>query len=448
MLKRLMRKLTLLSMALGLLTSAALNADLIAADVGADVTAPAELEIPDPDALDSILDGYIDDGFLPFVYARIEDLGGEVVYEHSRVNKALLGEVQADGDTWFRIWSMSKIVTIATLLDLVEDGIVNLEDPVVKFIPEFKELRVAKTHDARSLSALHADEKDGACPLSLAPVESAMTVMHLINHEAGFYYSTTGIPCIDQPAAKLDLASAKDSDELIARLASLPLIQQPGERYFYGTGTTVLGILAERATGMTLAELVAGRITGPLGIQGLQYPLPEGKKLLPRTSGKDGALRLARVGELDIFGQSVPDYDPQHRLYLGGEGMLATSDGYADFLRMLLAGGTLNGHRFLDEATVASLHAPHTLLDNPHGYNGMNLWVTSKAMREEGHGEEGLWIGGGYEGTHFWVDPKREFVALIMSQIFSAPEGGYEIRDDFRGALYKQFWESEGASTQ
>ena len=409
----------------------------------------AKVTIPDAGALDAVLDQYIEDGFLPFVYARIEDKHGNLVYEHSRVNPALINDPGVDGSTWIRIWSMSKIVTIATLLDLVEDGILSLSDPVVKYIPEFKDLQVAVTSDGESLSALdETDENDGsqrspACPFSLAPVTTEMTIMHLINHEAGFYYSVTGIPCIDEPMAKLDLASSEDTDTAIARLAEAPLIQQPGERDFYGTNTSVLGFVAERATGSSLAELVSSRLTGPLQIKGLQYPLPEGERLLPRVSGQDGTLRRAHQGELDIFGQSVPDYDPDHKLYLGGEGMLATADGYADFLRMLLFKGSLNGHRFLDEASVASLHAPHTQLDSPYGYNGMNLWVTGKAMREQGHGEEGLWTGGGYEGTHFWIDPKREFVAVIMSQVFAAPEGGYEMHNDFRGALYQQFWAME-----
>ena len=406
----------------------------------------AELAIPDPDALDSVLDEYIEEGFFPFVYARIEAKDGEVLYEHGKVNDTLLTGAKVDGDTWIRIWSMSKIVTIATLLDLVEDGLLRLDDPVVKYIPEFKDLQVAMTKDSRSLVSLDAREKGEACPLTMVPVSSEMTVMHLINHKAGFYYSTTGIPCVDEAIAELDLASAEDSDDLIARLVKAPLIQQPGESDYYGTNTSVLGVVAERAANASLAELVSARVTQPLGIEGLQYPLPAGVRLLPRVSGKDGALRIAHLGELDIFGQSVPDYDPGRALYLGGEGMLATADGYADFLRMLLSGGRLNGHRFLHEATVASIHAPHTQLDSPYGYNGMNLWVTGEAMREQGHGEEGLWTGGGYEGTHFWIDPKREFVAVIMSQVFSAPEGGYEMHNDFRGALYQQFWSIEDAN--
>ena len=400
----------------------------------------AEVTVPDPDALDAILNRQVEEGRYPFVYARLEDKHGNVLYEHGAVNDELLPGTTIDGDTWIRVWSMSKIITISVVLDLVEDGALSLDDPVTKYIPEFNALQVALTKDGRNLSEVDRTEGPSACPFQLAPVETAMTVLHLINHQAGFYYATTNIPCIDEPLAKLDVATAADGAEFIERLAQLPLVQQPGASYYYGTNTSVLGLLAERASGQSLAQLVRERLAEPLGIQGLQYSLPEGAELLPRVSGQDGVLRLAHPGELDIFGPSVPDYEPAHELYLGGEGMLATSDGYADFLRMLLARGTLNGHRFLNTETVEDMHSPHTQKDSPYGHNGYNLWVTGKMMRENEQGEEGLWTGGGYEGTHFWIDPKREFVALVMSQIFSVPQGGGSVSDEFRGALYKQFW--------
>jgi CubicO group peptidase (beta-lactamase class C family) len=231
---------------------------------------------------------------------------------------------------------------------------------------------------------------------------------------------------------------AENSDALIGLLAELPLIQQPGDSYYYGTNTTVLGVLAERASGRSLKQLVEERVTNPLRIDGLQYGLPAGVKLLPRFSGKDGALREAHAGELNIFGPDVPDYEPDHKLYLGGEGMLATADGYADFLRMLLRRGTLNDHRFLEASTVEEIASPHTQLDSEYGFNGYNLWVNSGKVANGEPGEGGLWIGGGYEGTHFWIDPKRDFVGVIMSQIFWVPELGWGRDEAIRRAIYGQ----------
>lgn len=403
----------------------------------------ADFKVAKPEQLDSVLNHYVDQGFYPFIYSRLEDLDGKVIYEHSAVNQNLLPNTKIDGDTWIRIWSMSKIVTISVMLDLIEDGIIKMDDPVDKYIPEFKNLQVAVSDEGKSLTEYEWGDRDKACPIQLVPNDSVMTILHLINHEAGFYYATTGFHCLDTLVAKRNLPMAENSDDLVRRMAKLPLVQHSGTDYFYGTNTTVLGIVAERVTDKTLKQLVTERITEPMKIKGLQYGLAEGDKLLPTYTGRDSVLREAKRGELDIFGPDVPTYDPNHRLYLGGEGMLATADGYADFIRMLLQRGELNGYRFLEKETVEDIYAPHTQKDSPYGHNGYNLWVSGDSMRIKEQGEAGLWIGGGYECTYFWADPKRNFVGIIMSQNNEVRPPGYELNDAFRGALYQQIWATE-----
>lgn len=402
-----------------------------------------QLKFADTTKIDDVIDHYVDEDFYPFVYARIEDLDGNMIYEHSAVNKTLLPNTEVNGDTWVRIWSMSKIVTISTVLDLIEDGALQLDDPVTNYIPEFKNLKVAVSDNGSSLLDSEWQNKENACPIKLVSNDSVMTVRHLINHQAGFYYATTGFSCIDSLIAKQNLPKAKNSDELIKKMSELPLIQHSGTDYFYGTNTTVLGLVAERATGKNLNELVKERITDPMHIEGLRYRLPENIDLLPRFTGRDSVLRVARKGELDIFGPDVPDYDVNHPLYLGGEGMVATADGYADFVRMLLKRGELNNYRFLDKETVEDIYAPHTQKDSPYGYNGYNLWISGESMETKKQGEAGLWIGGGYECTYFWADPKRNFVGIIMSQNNAVRKPGYELNDSFRSAVYQQIWASE-----
>ena len=407
------------------------------------VTTKEDPFISSPETLDKLLDSYIDDGYYPFVYARLEDMSGKVLYEHGKVNQELVPNTSIDGNTWFRIWSMSKIITISVALDLIEEGILNLNDPVVKYIPEFENLKVAITEEGQQLAELDWDKREPACPYRLTPLDSVMTVLHLINHEAGFYYATTGMPCLDSLVASKNLPKAKNTDEFLQKIAELPLVQQPGTKDFYGTNTTILGMVAERATDKSLKQLVQERVASPMKIEGLQYGLEKPEILLPTFSGKDSILRQANKGELDIFGPDVPDYDLSHPLYLGGEGMVGTADGYADFVRMLVKRGTLNEHRFLNKTTVEDIYAPHTQLDNPYGHNGYNLWVSGDSMRINGTGDAGLWMGGGYESTHFWADPKREFVGVIMSQANFVQAPGYEMNDKFRGALYKQIFEKE-----
>ena len=401
------------------------------------------LEITNKKAIDSTANIFVDGEHYPFLYTRLEDKDGEVLYEHAAKNNRLLSDQKIDGDTWIRVWSMSKIVTICIALDLIEDGLLNVDDPVTKYIPEFSQLQVALTADSNSLIGTNWYAEDSSraapCPLTYVPNDSIMTIRHLLDHKAGFYYSTTNIPCLDSTLAKENLCAAENSQDLINRLSKLPLIQHSGTDYFYGTNTTVLGLVAERAAGKSLAQLLKERVTDPMQIKGMRYDLPSGETMLPRFSGKDSLIREAKLGELDIFGQDVPDYESSHELYLGGEGMICTTNGYCDFLRMLLNNGELNGYRMLNPETIADLTSPHTLLENPYGHNGYNLWVSSDSMRLKGQGDHNLWIGGGYEGTHFWIDTSRNFVGTIMTQLFWVYDGAFGYTKDgrIRGEIYR-----------
>ena len=225
--------------------------------------------------LDQILNQHTSNGSYPFLYAHIENIDGEILYQHSSVNKGLFPELKVTKDTWLRIWSMSKIVTITIVMDLIEENILNLNHPVTNYIPEFSGLQVAQSSKGISLSKYtNADfvstaemlDKGNACPIILADTDSIMRVHHLVNHTAGFYYADTEIYCLDSISYKADIATATDSEDLIQTLSNMPLIQHPGERYHYGLNTTVLGLVAERATGKTLDQLVSERISVPFNI--------------------------------------------------------------------------------------------------------------------------------------------------------------------------------------
>ncbi|MDB2673217.1 beta-lactamase family protein [Flavobacteriaceae bacterium] len=423
---------------------------------------PESTYFSSPEKIDAIVDEFVVNEGFPLLYVRLENEEGKVIYEHDAVNRTFLPEEKIDGDTWFRIWSMSKIITISILLDLVEDGLVRLDDPIEKYIPEFKDLKVAVANNGQSI-ATYAREyfknssgfsgdyvnnvaiSEATCPIRVVDNENTITVLDLINHQAGFYYATTPFKCLNELLAEEDFNAMTTNQEIINAMAKMPLVMHAGTEDFYGTNTTVLGFVAERATGKSLNELLNERIKIPLGIKGLRYKKTASIDLLPTFSGKDSLLRKATKGELDIMGANVPNYEKGNQIFLGGEGMIGTANGYADFLRMLMNHGKLNGHRFLNEASVKDMYAPHSQLDNDWGYNGYNLWVTSEKQLELGYGDAGLWTGGGYEQTHFWVDPKRKFVGVIMTQMFDTPPQGMNRDNLVRGAIYQQIFEKEQA---
>ena len=395
----------------------------------------------DDSALNDIVDKYIQNDSHPFIHMRLESQNGEAIYDYTSVNQSFLSNRKIDGQTLMRIWSMSKIVTISLFMDLIEDKLVSLDEYVIKYIPEFSDLYVATDTSGVSLTLL--DSMKQICPFELKLNKTRMTIRHLINHEAGFYYATTENECINEKMAKVNLPGAINSDGLIKRFAKLPLIQEPGDTHFYGTNTTVLGLVAERVTGQSLNKLIISRMTSPLNISGLKYNLSPNETLLPRFSGKNDSLRFAKTGDLDIFGPDVPSNATNNKIFLGGEGMIANSDGYCDFLRMLMNYGKLNGIQFLNEETVKEITSPQTQLNNDWGFNGYNLWVTSDTLKKLGTGDSNLWQGGGYEGTEFWIDSKRDFVGVKMSQLHPTPKSGHKFYDEFRGEVYKQIFAFE-----
>jgi len=192
-----------------------------------------------------------------------------------------------------------------------------------------------------------------------------------------------------------------------------------------------------------LQQLVKERISEPFKIPNFQYKLPENKKLIPAVTGRDGYLRIAEQGELDIMGRNVPKYDSGQPLFLGGEGMLATTDSYADYLRILLNDGKQNDHRFLDEKTLKNMFS-NIEKEDEHGIStGFGIFITGDILKQHGKGDSGLLQGGGYEGTNFWIDPKRKFIGLLMTQVNQSLDKtglGSGVYDNFRGTLYRSIF--------
>jgi len=388
--------------------------------------------------VNKVIDKYVENESLAVLHVYLEKLDGTPLYSNSRQDFSYIGDF-VDENSWFRIWSMSKIVTISLAMDLIEEGVINMNDDVADYIPELKNLKIAKGTNGEKLY----DAQNSHCPLTFSDENYVMTINDLINHKAGFYYATTSSNCLNELISSKNLASSKNSIEFINKLSQLPLILNPGESSFYGLNTTVLGFVLEKATGKTLRQLLKERIIDPFGIEGLDFVKNDSIELLPVFSSADKIVRKAKNGELDIFGLDVPVYNNKNELFLGGEGMIATANGYADFLRILLNNGNLNGVNFLKKSTIKEMSSPHTQVDSYDGYNGYNLWVTNDNYRKDGIGDSNLWTGGGYEGTHFWIDRKRGFVGLIMTQIFDESGLQDKFRNEIRGTIYKEIFKNE-----
>lgn len=381
----------------------------------------------------------------PFMTAYIETASGEVLVSSAVANPQFYGDAKGPGvDDWMRIWSMSKLVTIVLALDLAEDGVFSLDDEAADYLPELAALKVARPLSGGTMSEasgqsyeLSADEDSGkvACDFSLESPSRAMTIRDLMIHTAGFYYATTNLPCLDEAQAVLELPLAKSSDEWMQGISTLPLIQSPGEGYYYGLNTTVLGFLMERATGKSLQTLLEERVLDPYEIEGLSFLLPESAVLPPRVSGIDGELRLATPMELDIFGGHQPPYGSDTTLFLGGEGLVATAPGFAKFLRVVFFSDANEVEPLLEGESIAAMTSPQSNADSGWGAMGYALWLSNGRRPDGTYGRADIWTGGGYEGTRYWIDPTQARVGIIMTQVFMPPASGVSVEDKLRDLL-------------
>ena len=381
-------------------------------------------QVLNPAALDSILQDHIDSGNFAMTYARVESAAGELLYEGASHNEQLMGDRRLAADNPVRIWSMSKAVTAVLTMDLIEDGMLALDDDVLKFIPEFDRLQVAVFPDA-------TDSTQGTCPFELEAVTETMTIRQLLNHQAGFYYGETGYDCIDKPFKGIGMSTPQSTDTILAKLSRIPLMFQPGTDEQYGFNTSVLGFVLERASGRSLDQLVQERLREPLGLDQFGYNIPAGATQYPFFVWEDSALKRGGAEDANLMGQ-VPGYDTANCVHLGGEGMMADALSYARFLRMLVNGG----EGVLEPSSIDTLVAPQTQLDNPWGHMGFTIWVSGDSMRQMKEGDAGLWIGGGYEYTQYWMDPKRDIVGVLMTQMRNSPSG-HTLVTDLRGAIYE-----------
>lgn len=384
----------------------------------------------------------------PFMTAYVETAEGEVLVSSAVANPQFYGDAKGPGaDDWMRIWSMSKLVTIVLTLDLAEDGVIALNDEVSDYLPEVATLKVARPRSGGTLPEASAqsydlnadgDVTEVACDLVFEDPSRPMTIRDLMIHTAGFYYATTNLPCLDEPQAKLELPLASSSGEWIAGISQLPLIQSPGEGYYYGLNTTVLGFALERATGKSLQALLEERIVTPYNIEGLSFLLPESASLPPRVSGIDGELRLANPMELDIFGGHQPPYGSDTTLFLGGEGLVATAPGFARFLRVVFFSEQSGVEPLLESSSIEAMTSPQSNIDSGWGAMGYALWLSNGRRPDDTYGRADLWTGGGYEGTRYWIDPTRGRVGVLMTQVFMPPASGVSIDDKLRDLLDAQ----------
>ncbi len=397
---------------------------------------------------------YIDEGKIPNISILIKQDNKEIlrhVYGHADIAT----KKKADRDTVYRIYSMSKPVTGVAIMQLIENGDLRLNDKVSKFIPAFKKTKV-----------LNLDYQD-----YVVKPKREVTIRDLLTHTSGLTYSWAGEGPVHQIYRKnnirpyffgtLDAELNKfpgNTCQFAAAAAAAPLLHNPGEKWSYGINMDVLGCVVEVVSGMSFADYLEKNIFKPLGMNSTGFSVKPAEKdsfTSLYTSGiysRDGEI----VGPLgadyyDVeFSKSLrsidshdksPYLDSSSNLYDGGSGLVSTIDDYSVFSEMLLNGGELNGVRVLSNASVDLMSRNHLDMSeilSDFGLSGMGFGLTLGVVEDAGlagaYSSDGEYFWGGAASTVFWIDPKENITAVLMTQFM--PSDKYPLREDLRALLY------------
>jgi CubicO group peptidase (beta-lactamase class C family) len=325
-------------------------------------------------------------------------------------------------DAIFRIYSMTKpIVSVAAMM-MVEEGRLLLSDPLGRYLPDFAEMKVA------------TGRADGR--LDLVPAARPITLQDLLRHTSGVTYEHMATGALqrrysDARTSRRDQTNA----ELAARLATVPLADEPGTRWRYGHSTDLLGRVLEVVSDRTLGDCLAERVLSPLGMTETRFSVPAGDHhRLAEPFPKDPESG-APVSLIDV---KAP---PQ--LQSGGGGLTSTTADYTRFVQMLANGGTLDGVRLLSRKTVdymaadhlgAIAPAPSMLSMLPEGFGfGLGFAVRREAGIATVPGSVGQYYWSGVAGTSFWIDPAEQLCAILMTQ---GPGQREYFRALFRNLVY------------
>jgi CubicO group peptidase (beta-lactamase class C family) len=324
-------------------------------------------------------------------------------------------------DSIFRIMSMTKPVVGVAVLMMMEEGKVRLNDPISRFIPEFRDLKVGVPQGGPAPPG----RAGGAAQeprFYTVPAEREITVRDLLTHTSGLLSGT-----ISNFAARKFAAAATDTLAIyLPRLGQVPLEFQPGTRWAYSAaaGFDVLSRVVEIASGMPIDRFMKQRIFDPLGMTDTTYIPPKGNPRLTTLYSRT-AEGLRRSNDPNFMNGVY---------FSGGGGLFSTAEDYVQFGLMLASGGQLNGKRLLSPRLVelmGTVYAPDTLPGRPRGEGyGLSVRVVSDPVGRNTFLSQGSFGWSGLFGTHFWVDPKEKIVGVLMAQT-SVPG----VREDFENAV-------------
>jgi len=382
----------------------------------------------DPAGLDAVrawMRSWVDGGRLPGALTLVAR-GGRVAFLEGCGLRDVEAARPIEEDTIFRIYSMTKPVTAVAAMILVQEGALGLDDPVSRYISSFEHLTVNRFGAGDEIVA--------------DPATRPMTVRHLLTHTSGLTYGEGNPGAVSRLYEEHWTDFGPDDgplSEIVERLATIPLLFDPGEAWNYGVSTDVLGRVIEVASGRPLDAFMRDRVLGPLGMDDTSFRIrPEKRERFAALYGatERGGLQLLESPTSNPYVEEVTTLS-------GGAGLLSTARDYLRFAEMLRRGGTVDRARVLEEESVRQMTTNHLRGDlaatGQTSFNetttagvgfGLGVSVVIDPSRTAWRSSLGEFAWGGYASTAFWVDPVHEVTTVFLTQLI--PSDRYPIRGE------------------
>jgi CubicO group peptidase (beta-lactamase class C family) len=374
----------------------------------------------------------VDDGKLPGITTMLMR-HGQLVHFNVCGLADIRRETRMAPDTIFRFYSMTKPLTSTAIMMLYEEGHFQLDDPITRYLPCFKDMRV------------FAGGMRGK--LETVPAERDITFRDLLSHTSGLTYGFMEATPVDAQYRDrgVDFQSPdKTLGEVVEIAADIPLIAQPGAEWNYSISTDVLGHLVAVISGKPFDQFLRERVTGPLGMVDTEFHVPADK--LSRfaanyTALPDGRLMLIDDPQKSVFGMP-------RSICSGGGGLVSTAPDYMRFCRMMLNRGELDGARLLGRKTVELMTSNHLRGDmadmgqarfSESSFYGIGFGLGFSVMLDPAKaqilGTPGEYAWGGAASTAFWIDPVEDMAVIMLTQLM--PSSTYPIRRELRVLTYQ-----------
>jgi CubicO group peptidase (beta-lactamase class C family) len=362
--------------------------------------------------IDKLIEEHVANKWIPGAVVLIAR-NGKIIYHKAYGYSDVENKTAQKKDNIFRIASQSKAITSTAVMMLYEDGKFGLDDPISRYIPEFKNPKVLANLNWKDTT------------YTTTPAKSEITIRQLLTHTSGIDYAGIGSQEFKAIYAKAGIPSGIGNHDMVLAdkmkiLGGLPLKHNPGEAYTYSLSIDVLGYLVEVTSGMSLDQFFKTRIFQPLGMNDTYFYLPKEKhnRLVNLYEPKEGALPK-------VTGKVFDNVDPQYptlegKYYSGGAGLSSSIEDYAKFLQMFLNKGEFNGQRVLSRKTVELMLTNQIQPPLTNQY-GLGFGLETDKNDYQSIFSVGSFSWGGAFNSQYWADPKEKLVGIIYINTYGGP---------------------------